>query len=74
MGRKASSQDWRKWVLKAVDAGHRQAEVAKTFAVWVATIKRSLKQRREAGYVEPKAIPGRPARKGAMVQAHLRAQ
>jgi transposase len=41
---KASSQDVRQRVLKAVDAGHRQAEVAKTFAVTVATIKRSLKQ------------------------------
>jgi transposase len=61
-------------VLKAVDAGHSQAQVAEIFAVSVATIKRYLKQRRESGHVLPKAIPGRPARKGAVLQAHLRAQ
>ena len=49
-------------------------EIAKTFAVSVATIKRYLKQRRETGHVLPKAIPGRPARKGAVLQANLRAQ
>jgi transposase len=61
-------------VLKAVDAGHSQAEVAETFAVSVTTIKRYLKQRRETGHVLPKAIPGRPAKKGAALQAHLSAQ
>ena len=71
---KAYSQDLRQRVLRAVDAGHSQAEVAESFAVSVATIKRYLKQRREAGHVKPKAIPGRPARKGAVLQAHLRAQ
>jgi len=38
-------------------------EIAKTFAVSVATIKRYLKQRRETGHVLPKAIPGRLPRK-----------
>src|SRR5713226_7330296 len=71
---KAYSQDLRRRVLRAVDAGQSQAEVAKTFAVSVATVKRYLKQRRETGHVEPKAIPGRPAKKGAVLQAHLRAQ
>ena len=74
MGRKAYSQDLRQRVVRAVDAGHSQAEIAKTFAVSVATIKRYLKQRRETGHVLPKAIPGRPAKKGAVLQAHLRAQ
>lgn len=74
MGMKASSQDVRQRVLRAVDAGHSQTEVAKTFAVSVATIKRYLKHRRETGHVEPKAIPGRPAKKGAVLQTHLRAQ
>src|SRR6266567_2873638 len=60
--------------MRAVDAGQSQAEIAKTFAVSVATIKRYLKQRRETGHVLPKAIPGRPAKKGAVLQAHLRAQ
>jgi transposase len=71
---KAYSQDLRQRVLRAIDAGQSQAEVAETFAVSVATIKRYLKQRREIGHVLPKAIPGRPARKGAVLQAHLLAQ
>ncbi len=74
IGMKAYSQDLRQRVLRAVDAGQRQAQIAKTFAVSVATIKRYLKQRRETGHVEPKAIPGRPAAIGALLQAHLRAQ
>src|SRR5258708_3287404 len=74
MGMKAYSQDLRQRVLRAVDAGQTQAEIAKTFAVSVATIKRYLKQRRETGHVQPKAIPGRPAKKGALLQVHLRAQ
>jgi transposase len=71
---KAYSQDLRQRVLRAIDAGQSQAEVAKTFTVSVATIKRYLKQRRETGHVKPKAIPGRPAKKGAVLQAHLLAQ
>ena len=50
-GMKAYSQDLRQRVLRAVDAGQTQAEIAKTFAVSVATIKRYLKQRRETGHV-----------------------
>ena len=71
---KAYSQDLRQRVLRALDAGHSQAQVAETFAISVATIKRYLKQRRESGHVLPKAIPGRPARKAALLQAHLLAQ
>jgi transposase len=74
VGMKAYSQDLRQRVLRAVDAGQTQAEIAKTFAVSVATIKRYLKHRRETGHVLPKAIPGRPTKKGALLQAHLRAQ
>jgi transposase len=70
----AYSQDLRHRVLHAIDAGQSQAVVAKTFSVSVSTIKRSLKQRRERGHVLPKAIPGRPAVKGAVLQAHLQAQ
>src|SRR5260370_32039133 len=72
-GMKAYSQDLRQRVLRAVDAGQTQAEIAKTFAVSFAPIKRYLKQHRETGHVQPKAIPGRPAKKGAVLQAHLRA-
>jgi transposase len=71
---KAYSQDLRQRVLRAVDQGTTQAEIAKTFAVSSSTVKRYLRQRREIGHVVPKAIPGRPARKGAVLQANLREQ
>src|SRR5512142_1091543 len=71
---KAYSQDVRLRVLRAIDAGASQAEVAETLAVSVATIKRYLKQRRQSGHVMPKAIPGRPHVKGAALQVHLLAQ
>lgn len=71
---KAYSPDLRQRVLHAVDQGQTQAEIAKTFAVSIATIKRYLKQRRETGHVLPKAIPGRPAKKGAALEAGLRVQ
>jgi transposase len=71
---KAYAQDVRQRVLRAIDAGQSQSATAETFAVSVPTIKRYLRQRRETGHVLPKAIPGRPARKGAVLQAHLRAQ
>jgi transposase len=47
------------------------AEVAKTFSVSMPTIKRWLKRRRETGDVEPREIPGRPSRKGAMLKEWL---
>jgi transposase len=74
MGMKAYSQDLRQRVLRAIDAGAGQAEVAETFAVSQATIKRYLKRRRETGHVLAKVIPGRPARKGAALLAGLREQ
>ncbi|MGF1471812.1 MAG: helix-turn-helix domain-containing protein [Rubrobacteraceae bacterium] len=58
-------------MLAAVDAGEPREEIAKTFSVSVPTIKRWLKRRRESGAVEPKAIPGRPSRKGAMLRSWL---
>jgi hypothetical protein len=48
---KAYSQDLRLRVLRALDAGASQSQVAEQFAVSVATIKRYLKQRREVGHV-----------------------
>jgi transposase len=68
------SQDLRERVLRAVESGRARADIVTTFAVSQATIKRSLKQRRETGHLQPKAIPGRPARKGAALQAGLLAQ
>jgi transposase len=40
-------------------------------SVSMPTIKRWLKRRRETGDVQPRAIPGRPPRKGAMLKEWL---
>lgn len=58
-------------MLAAVDGGARREEVAQTFSVSVPTIKRWLKRRRETGDIEPRAIPGRPPKKGAMLEEWL---
>ena len=71
---RAYSYDLRLRVLHAVDQGKSRAEIIKTFDVSRATIKRYLKLRREAGDVKPKAIPGRPAKKGAALLAGLQPQ
>ena len=68
---KPYSKDLRLRVLSAVDAGTPRQEVAKTFSVSMPTIKRWIKRRRESGDVEPEPIPGRPARKGAMLKEWL---
>jgi transposase len=68
---KPYSKDLRSRVLAAVDAGTSREEVARTFSVSMPTIKRWLKRRRETGDVEPRAIPGRPSRKGAMLKEWL---
>jgi transposase len=68
---KPYSKDLRLRVLSAVDAGTPREEVVKTFSVSMPTIKRWLKRRRETGDVEPEPIPGRPSRKGAMLQEWL---
>src|SRR5919112_5441034 len=68
---KPYSKDLRLRVLAAVDAGTPREQLAKTFSVSMPTIKRWLKRRRETGGVEPKPIPGRPSRKGALLQSWL---
>jgi transposase len=68
---KPYSKDLRLRVLWAVDSGKPREEVAKTFSVSMPTIKRWLRRRRETGGVEPKPIPGRPSRKGAMLEGWL---
>ena len=68
---KPYSKDLRLRVLAAVDAGKPREQVAKTFSVSMPTIKRWLRRRRETGEVEPKPIPGRPSRKGALLQSWL---
>jgi transposase len=71
---RAYSQDLRHRILHAVDQGKPRAEIIRTFEVSRATIKRYLKLRRETGEVRAKAIPGRPAKKGAALQAGLPVQ
>ena len=68
---KPYSKDLRSRVLAAVDAGEPREQVARTFSVSMPTIKRWLKRRRETGDVEAKAIPGRPPRKGTMLERWL---
>jgi transposase len=68
---KPYSKDLRLRVLSAVDAGTPREEVTETFSVSMPTIKRWLRRRRETGDVEPEPIPGRPARKGAMLREWL---
>jgi transposase len=71
---KAYSQDLRERVLRAVESGMLRAQIVKTLAISEATLKRYLKQRRQTGHVKAKAIPRRPAHKGAALQAGLLAQ
>jgi transposase len=71
---RAYSTDLREHILYAVDQGKPRAEIIEMFHVSRATIKRYLKLRRETGEVKAKAIPGRPARKGAALRAGLPAQ
>ena len=61
----------RQRVLRAIDAGKSQAEVAETFASSTSTIKRYLKGRRQSGQVLPKAIPGGPTVKGVALEGGL---
>ena len=71
---KPYSKDLRLRVLAAVDRGMPRKEVARVFGVSEPTIRRYLRLRRETGDVEPKPVPGPPARKGAALEAALPAQ
>jgi transposase len=71
---KPYSKDLRLRVLAAVDRGMPRKEVARVFGVSEPTIRRYLRLRRETGDIEPKPVPGPPARKGAALEAALPAQ
>ena len=71
---KAYSPDLRERVLGAVDQGMPQEEIAKVFALSLATIKRYVKQRRETGTVVAKPIPGRTSKKLVPLQLGLSQQ
>lgn len=68
---RAYSYDLRLRILHAVDQGRSRAEIIKICDVSRATVKRSLKLRRETGDVKPKAIPERPAKKEAALLTGL---
>ena len=46
---KASSQDLRERVLRAVDRGYPRTEIVQFFGISLSTLKRYLKQQREKG-------------------------
>jgi transposase len=71
---KPYSKDLRIKVLGAVDRGMPREEVAEVFGVSIPSIKRWIKRRRETGDVEPKPIPGPPARKGEALDRTLPGQ
>jgi transposase len=71
---KPYSKDLRLRLLAAVDRGMPRKEVARVFGVSEPTIRRYLRLRRETGDVEPKPVPGPPARKCAALEAALPAQ
>ena len=68
------SKDLRLGVLAAVDGGTPRKEIARVFGVSAPTIRRYLRLRRQTGDVEPRPVPGPPARKGAALEASLPAQ
>jgi transposase len=71
---KPYSKDLRLKVLAAVDRGMSRKEVARVFGVSEPTIRRYLRLRRETGDVEPRPVPGPPARKRGALEQRLPAQ
>ena len=57
---RAYSPDLRARIVAAVDAGTPKPEVARRFAVSLATVKRYVVLRRERGSLDPLPVPGRP--------------
>lgn len=71
---KPYSKDLRLKVLAAVDRGMPRKEVARVFGVSEPTIRRYLRLRRQTGDVEPRPLPGPPARKQEALEQRLPAQ
>ena len=71
---KPYSKDLRLKVLAAVDRGMPRKEVARVFGVSEPTIRRYVRLRRQTGDVEPKPVPGPPARKREALEERLPAQ
>lgn len=71
---KPYSKDLRVKVVAAVDRGMPRKEVARVFGVSEPTIRRYLRLRRETGDVEPRPVPGPPARKREALEEQLPTQ
>ncbi len=59
---RACSSDLRERVVRAVDEGADEAEVAGVYRIGLATANRYLRLRREAGHLTARTSPGRPRR------------
>jgi transposase len=70
----AYSVDLRAKIVAAVERTPNKHEVARTFGVSVATVKRYVKQWQEEGSLVPKPHPGRPPTIRPEQQEVLRAQ
>src|SRR5690242_10874226 len=70
---RAYSLDLRERIVRAVEAGTPQAEVARRFGVGRATVERYLRRHR-AGALAPRTSPGRPPRIGPAAESALGAQ
>ena len=70
----AYSTDLRERIVRAVDQGRSQREVARLFAVGVSSVKRYRQQRAQTGRLERRPIPGGVRRIGAEQEGALRAR
>lgn len=71
---KPYSKDLRLKILDACDRGMPRKEVSRIFGVSEPTIRRYLRLRRETGSVDPRPVPGPPARKGEALESALPGQ
>jgi transposase len=71
---KPYSKDLRLKVLAAVDRGMPRKEITRVFGVSEPSIRRYLRLRRHTGDVEPRPLPGPPARKREALEQKLPTQ
>jgi len=71
---KPYSKDLRLKIIAACDRGMPRREVSRVFGVSEPTIRRYLRLRRETGGVDPRPVPGPPARKSDALGAALPGQ
>ena len=71
---RAYSIDLRERIVRAVEAGHPKAVVARTFGVGLATVKRYVAQQQATGSLVPKQHLGPQPRLGPADAPALRAQ